>query len=107
MKRARSIFAGAVIAGAIVVGSVIPAAAQTTPFSGGVYDCNWGWVGLTSNAKGHVNHKEGVATYKSWNNGSTYKINESNSGKHIVPSWSIFLTGVGGDMTYGYAVCRG
>ena len=101
------IMSGILISGLFLVGSAAPASAQTTPIEGGTYDCNWGWVGLTSKATGKINHKEGVTVWNSWNNGSTYTVRQTKTTKHIVPSYKIYLTGVGGDISYGYVGCIG
>lgn len=34
-----------------------------------------------------------MTTLDSWNNGTVYKLRESNSGKKSIPSWSAFISG--------------
>lgn len=60
---------------------------------------------VESIAKGRVNHRAGVTTLGSWNNGSAYVRRTSWVGSRNIPGWRTWITGTGGDISNGYAGC--
>lgn len=84
--------------------------AQSSPISGGYFQCSSGAapkVRIQSQATGRINHSADTVTQGSWNNGSTYTYRYSPLGVGSVSQWKVFLTGSGGDISYGNAVCYG
>jgi len=108
MRKSFKIATTALIVLAFSLGASVPAQAASE-FSGGVKDCSQyanGTVQVQSTSTGRINHSEGVTVLGSWNNGSVSTTRYSPTGKASVPSWRTYLSGVGGNVTYGNAICR-
>lgn len=100
-----------VIAAVVAVGlAVTPAiSASATADTGNVYKaCGSApvpYLQVQSTATGHVNHMLDGNVLGSWSNGST-------SQSHFSPTnvkagnYRVYLTGVGGNITYATAVCH-
>lgn len=96
---------GLVLATGLVGGLVLGPVTAASAASGGVVNCGALKVNVQSNASGRINHKEGVTVLGSWNNGGSYVYRNSSSGKKSVPSWSAYLSGVGGNILWGNTHC--
>lgn len=108
MRKSSKIATTAVLVLAFSMGASIPAQAASE-FNGGVKSCSHlagAQVQVQSTSTGRINHSEGVTGLGSWNNGSVSTTRYSPTGKASIPSWRTYLSGVGGNVTYGNAICR-
>lgn len=91
----------------IAVGPAMAASAAADPITG-TKSCGSApvpYVQVQSTATGRVNHEAGGVTWGSWNNGGTYTTRASLT-NYTSAYWRVFLTGSGGDISYGSAVCH-
>ncbi len=98
--------AAALVAVGIAVVPALPAAAVPGPLSGTkVCSSSVPNIQVQSTATGRINHALGNNVLGSWNNGSTYQTRWSLT-SYMSGTWKVYLTGVGGDISYGNAVCH-
>lgn len=100
-----SVMVGFLVISGLTFGVASPASAD--PYiDGGVVTCSAITpVKIQSNASGRINHREGVTTLDSWNNGGAYVWRQSNTGKASIPNWRAWVTGSGGDVYSARAYC--
>lgn len=105
-KKMRIAAVAAVIAVGVAVGPALTASAVGGPVTGS-RQCILPVpkVQIQSTAKGTINHGiNGGATLDHWANGSSY-ITRFTPTAYSYLDWKVFLTGVGGDISYASAVC--
>ncbi len=102
-----------VIAAALAVGlaaAVVPAVAASAASQIDGYNkvCSGSvpYVQVQSTSTGGINHEANYIVLDHWNNGSTSQTRWSLTSYSTVYYWRAFLTGIGGDITYGNAVCH-
>lgn len=107
MHKRRAIVAASIVAVAMVVLPALPATAVGGPLTG-TKTCSGSVpkIQVQSTATGRINHALGTIVLGSWNNGSTYTHRYSPT-NYPGGTWKVFLTGTGGDISYGNAVCWG
>ena len=105
MQKRRAFLAAALVAVGIAVVPALPAAAVPGPIQG-TKSCSASvpYIQIQSTAKGNINHAMGNTTLSHWNNGSTYTTRWTPT-TYTSGTWKVFLTGSGGDISYGNAVC--
>ncbi|GAB3128495.1 hypothetical protein GCM10027056_29930 [Glaciibacter psychrotolerans] len=99
------------LAAVFAVGLAVVPAVSASAFSdsGSIYkacgSASVPYLQIQSTGNGRVNHSLNGNTLESFNNGSTsqthYSLTSAKTG-----TWRVFLSGVGGDITYGSAACH-
>ena len=84
----------------------LSASASSSTGTSATYTCgvNASKVGISSTSTGRVNHAASGIVLNSWYDTKSTS-HYSKTGEHSVNGWKVYLTGRGGDITYGNAVC--
>ena len=106
MQKWKAFLAAALVAVGVGVVPALPAAAVPGPLTG-YRSCSptVPKIQVQSTSTGRINHALGSLVLGSWNNGSTYTDRWSPT-NYSSGTWTVYLTGIGGDISYGNAVCR-
>lgn len=105
-KKLATSAAAALVAIGLAVTPALPAAAVGGSITGSKTCSNPSvpHVRVQSTSKGNINHWGFTVLLDHWANGSTYTTRVSYTTYNYL-DWKVSLTGMGGDISYGNAVC--